>query len=195
MTNEPTDTASQIGPRLRHIRKQRRVTLEVLARETGLTKGYLSKIETSKKVPPIGTLSRISQAINCDISYFFEEPAANAEKPERVSVVRSNERQQVVRGGSSFGYDYESLPHALRHKAMESFVFTFPADISGDTHFEHDGEELIFVLNGVVEFEVAGVAHRLETGDSIYFDSSLPHRGRSVDRKAQALVVIYGPPG
>ncbi|NKB58380.1 MAG: helix-turn-helix domain-containing protein [Alphaproteobacteria bacterium] len=183
----------QIGPRLRKIRKRCGYTLEELASKTGLTKGYLSKIETSKKVPPIATLSRLSEAVGCEIAYFFQDHEGANRVEDRISVVRAEERRLVVRGGSSFGYDYRSLAHGYSDKSMNPFVFTFPADVQGDTFFEHDGEELIFILGGAVEFEIAEKRLRLQTGDSVYFDSSLPHRGRSIgDENAQALVVIYG---
>ncbi|MDE0993594.1 MAG: cupin domain-containing protein [Rhodospirillales bacterium] len=59
--------------------------------------------------------------------------------------------------------------------------------------FEHEGEEPIFVLNGTVEFEVEGSTLELETVNSIYFDPSLPHRGKFVgSNSAQRLVVIHG---
>ncbi len=194
MSNRLLDTEQQIGPRLRRIRKHCGFTLEELAEKTDLTKGYLSKIETGKKVPPIATLSRISHAVECEIAYFFQDREDGDRIEDRVSVVRSGERRQVVRGGSSFGYDYRSLAHRYHDKAMDPFVFTFPADIQGATYFEHDGEELVFILDGTVEFEIADKMLRLETGDSVYFDSSLPHRGRSIgDGNAQALVVIYSP--
>ena len=172
------------------MRKGRGVTLDVLSEITGLTKGYLSKIETGKKLPPIATLSRIANGLNCEMAYFFQQ-ADDDGVAEYISLVRASERQQVIRGGSSFGYDYESVAHSFPGKAMEPFVFTFPADIKGDTFFEHDGEELVFILKGSVAFEVAGRVMMLSAGDSVYFDSSLPHRGRSVQGNAQALVVIY----
>ena len=181
----------QIGTRVREVRKSRGVTLDTLAEDTGLTKGYLSKIENGRKLPPIATLSRISTALECDMTFFFEaEPTADALNG-RVSVVRAAERKQVIRGGSSFGYDYESVAHKKPNKAMEPFVFTFPSQVQGDTYFEHDGEEMIFILSGSVEFEIADKRFLLSSGDCIYFESSLRHRGQSIGGEAKALVVIY----
>lgn len=183
----------QIGPRLRGLRKSRGATLEALAARTGLTKGYLSKIENGKKLPPIATLSRISGALDADIAYFFQRDEASEGFDGRVSIVRAGERRQAIRGGSSFGYDYESVAHKMQNKAMEPFVFTFPARIEGDVFFEHEGEEMLFILNGSVEFAIANKTLVLVPGDCIYFDSSLPHRGRSLEGEAKALVVIYRP--
>lgn len=177
------------------MRKARAITLDRLAAATGFTKSYLSKIENGLKVPPIASLAGISQALDADIASFFQADgnAGATDTDLGVSCVRASERQVVVRGGTSFGYDYESLAHKKLRKRMEPFVLTFPSHISKEVFFEHEGEEFIFVLSGRVEFEVGKRKFVLETGDSLYVDSLLPHRGRSLGDEAKALVVIYRP--
>jgi transcriptional regulator with XRE-family HTH domain len=180
-----------LGNRVRQTRLARGITLDQLANLTGFTTGYLSKIENRRKVPPIATLARIARALEVDIAHFFEGKRASTN--ESVSVVRAGERQPVIRGGTSFGYDYESLAHAKRNKHMEPFIFTFPTSISKDVSFEHEGEEFVFVLSGRVEFETGKRRWLLQAGDSLYMDSSIPHRGRSVGGEAKALVIIFQP--
>lgn len=175
---------------MRELRRARGFTLDRLANVTGFTKSYLSKIETCKKMPPIGSLARISQALDADIALFFRNEESS-KSDERVAIVRAHERQPTVRGGTSFGYDYESLAHTKLHKHMEPFVMIFPSQISREIFFEHEGEEFLFVLSGRVEFEAGDRKFVLMPGDSLYLDSSLPHRGRSLGEDAKALVVIY----
>lgn len=181
-----------IGERLAKLRAQRRVTLERLAAVTGFTKGYLSKIENSRKVPPIGSLARIATALGADIAYFFQS-AREASPRNAVSVVHRKDRQPVVRGGTAFGYDYATLAHHRRNKRMEPFLFSFPRRIDRHVHFEHEGEEFLFILSGRVEFEVSGEKYILEEGDSLYFDASQPHKGRALGASAKAIVVTYTP--
>ena len=183
------DASRSVGGRIARLRAERRMTLERLAQLTGFTKGYLSKIENGRKVPPIATLSRIAQALHTAIGSFFEEPRRAVAR--EVTVVRSGERRTVVRGGSAFGYDYVGLALQRAHKRMDPFIFTFPPRIDRHVFFEHRGEEFLFVLSGTVEFQVGDERFTLRKGDSIYFDSSVPHRGRSVGREARALVVIH----
>ena len=173
------------------LRARRGVTLERLAQVTGFTKGYLSKIENSHKVPPIASLARIGTALGEDIAYFFR-PRGTASR-SAISVVHRGDRQPVVRGGTAFGYDYASLAYNRRDKRMEPFLFSFPRRIDRHVHFQHDGEEFVFILKGRVEFEVDGESHILAEGDSIYFDASLPHRGRAIGGSAKAVVVTYTP--
>jgi transcriptional regulator with XRE-family HTH domain len=178
----------QIGEHLKVLRSARGMTLERLAASTGLTKSYLSKIQNSRKLPPIATLSRIAQALGTGIGSFFGDIL---EAREGASIVRKNERLPVVRGGTAFGYDYVSLAHKRLSKRMEPFVFTFPSKIDRHVFFDHGGEEFVFILSGTVIFQVGDERWTLEEGDSIYFDAAIPHRGWSVGRDAKALVVVH----
>jgi transcriptional regulator with XRE-family HTH domain len=190
---EDIELKQRIGRRLKDLRKIRGSTLESLAERTGFTKGYLSKIENAKKVPPIETLSRLSTALNADISYFLQTQEMGAEADERISVVRAHERKPTVEGGSTFSYNYETIAHNKRNKAMEPFIFTFPTEFADGPHFSHEGEEMVFVLSGTVDFEVEGKSLVLSPGDCVYVDASIEHRGRAVGGEAKALVVIYQP--
>jgi mannose-6-phosphate isomerase-like protein (cupin superfamily) len=165
------------------------MTLERLAQVTGFTKGYLSKIENGRKVPPIATLSRIAQALHTEIGSFFQ--SARRAVAREVTVVRANERHAVQRGGSAFGYDYIGLALKRINKRMDPFIFTFPPRIDKHVFFEHRGEEFLFVLSGTIEFQVGDERFTLRKGDSVYFDASVPHRGRSRGAGAKALVVIH----
>ena len=194
-TKPASDIGEVIGNTMLKMRRDRRMTLDQLALLTGFSKSYLSKMENHLSVPPIGTLSKIAQAFACDIGHFLRQDDASSQ--DAVSLVRVAERQPAVRGGTAFGYDYSSLAHKKRNKQMEPFIFTFPAHIDVDMFFEHEGEEFILILRGRAEFETRrnGVVEKwmLEKGDSLYIDSQIPHRGRSLGADAQALVVVYQP--
>ena len=185
----------QLGRRLCELRTVRGFTQDRLAAETGFTKGYLSKIENSKVIPPIGTLVKIARVLDTDLADLFGNATVN-DQDEAICIVRSWERQSVIRGGSSFGYDYIALADKRHHKHMEPFVMIFPSEVEKDVRFEHEGEEFMFILSGKVELS-AEIDKRVRTwilspGDSAYFNSSLPHRGRSLQGESRALVVIYG---
>jgi transcriptional regulator with XRE-family HTH domain len=186
----------RLGPRLCELRTARGFTQDQVAAETGFSKGYLSKIENSKVIPPIGTLVRIARVLDTDLANLFGADAVS-DQDEAVCIVRSWERHGVARGGTSFGYDYQALADRRHHKHMEPFVMIFPSQVEKDVRFEHDGEEFMFILSGKVELAIV-IDERVRTwvlapGDSAYFDSSIPHRGRSLQGESRALVVIYSP--
>jgi len=177
-----------IGKKIRQLRLQKCLTLERIAHSTGFTKSYISMVERGKKSPPIASLSKIARALGVDIGSFFEQ-----RKPEDGFIlVRKEDRKLVVRNGTLFGYTYESIAHKRKRKKMEPFIITMPPRRKDGPLFDHEGEELFYVLEGRVEFLHNKKRYTLKEGDCIYFDSSLPHRGRSIgDKAAKALVVIY----
>lgn len=191
MSSPGSDAEKVIGARVAELRTRSGMTLDQLAQLTGFSKSYLSKIENSHKVPPIGSLSRIAAALKTDMSALLHSPSQGGHR--KLSVVRAGERKSVVRGGSAFGYDYQGLADDMPGKKMDPFLFTFPSEIDKYVFFEHDGEEFMYVLKGRVEWQAGGEKLVLETGDSIYFDARLPHRGRSLHGEAVALVVTYSP--
>ncbi len=182
--------STHISGRLKQLRSERRLSLDELADKTGFTKSYLSKIENAKNVPPIGSLARISAALGIELSQIFQDDSSDAEADPQAAVVRATQRRSVVRGGTTFGYDYQSLGGRFPTKRMDPFVFTFPTELGEDVFFEHEGQEFVFVLSGQLEFRVGDEEWVLRAGDSIIFDASLPHRGRAVNDDAKALVVI-----
>lgn len=182
-----------IPKRLREIRLDRRLTLERLAKQTGLTKGYLSRIENSTQPPPIYTLSRISNALGIDISEFFA-PTVNKIPYQEITIGRRNHHRLTNREGTPYGYIFEDLAPMKRGKNMEPFIVTvgFKRMIDIQKDFRHEGEEFIYVLGGRMEFFFKGQIYILEEGDCVYFDSDKPHSGRSLGKKeAKLLIVIY----
>jgi transcriptional regulator with XRE-family HTH domain len=174
--------------KIKELRASRKLSLEKLAELTGFTKGYLSRIENSDKAPPIYTLSRISQALGVDIAQFFSDNE-HAPQLKDYSVSRRDERVKVG-GRGTYGYDYEALAPNKAGKNMEPYVVA--VGFEPKTEFQHDGEELVFVLEGKIEFFLNKESLILEQGDSVYFDSHLPHSGRSLGKKhAKLLIVIY----
>jgi len=180
----------KIGRKIRQIRLQNTLTLEKVAESTGFTKSYLSMVESGKKSPPIATLSKIARALSVDIAAFFEQ-----KRPEdHITWVRKGKGKVVVRDGTIFGYRYESIAPTKRRKKMEPFIITLPSYSKEEDMFDHEGEELIYVLEGRTNFFYGDKKYSLRDGDCIYFDSSIPHRGEGVGKKpAKALVVIYSP--
>lgn len=190
--NAADEISRSVGSSLREIRRSKGLTLDELSAVTGFTKGYLSKVETGRNAPPIATLARIAKALKTEVAALLQDVGhTSSEAGQRISVVRADERSRVMRGGTSFGYDFQILVHNRVNRHMEPFIFTFPSQVLKELFFEHPGEEMVFVLSGNVEMQIGEDSYVLSPGDCIYFDSSIPHRGRGVNGEAKAIVVIY----
>jgi transcriptional regulator with XRE-family HTH domain len=179
-----------IVERIKALRLQRGLTLDQLADLSGLTKGYLSRIENSDKSPPFSTLARLASALNTDLISFFTDENGGGEDIH-IDVVRSEDSRKVNRKIAPEAYHYESLAFRMRGKNMEPMLVTLEKD-SPVTPFQHDGEEFIYMLEGILELRYEGETYVLETGDSAYFESGIEHAGRSLgDGPARFLCVIY----
>ena len=185
----------ELGVRLKKRRLEAGLTLAALADEAGFGKAYLSRIENGKKVPPIGSLARIASVLGIEAASLLTDNTQVQQSWRGVSLVKRADKRPTVMGGSAFGYDYLSLTDATAGRALQPFLFTFPDKVDKFVFFEHEGEEMMHVLTGRVEWQVGMDKFILEPGDTLHFDSRIPHRGHALAGPATALVVIYSPAG
>ncbi|UTW52996.1 helix-turn-helix transcriptional regulator [bacterium SCSIO 12827] len=185
-----SDKIAGIGARIRFMRRQREMSLDQLGTVSGLTKSYLSKVERGLSVPSISTAMKVADGFGVSIG----ELLGAEQGDQTVHVVRKSEREAFMGpSGGAGGYNYELLSGGKRFKTMEPFIMRPPFEFEGRRLFEHRGEEFIFVLSGEIEIEFPARRFILKAGDSIYFESHLPHRSRSVGAvNAEVLVVVTG---
>ena len=182
----------QIGEKIKRFREDHALTLKDMAKRTGLSTAVLSQIENHLISPPLGTLIRITQALELRPGHFFDQ---HPDKP--FTIVRKEERRPVSRfaskRGIQYGYSYESLGHDMKDRHMEPFLVTLePATLASPKPAAHDGEEFLFVLEGEMEVTLGNHSDVLQPGDAIYYDSKIPHLVQCKGReKAVILAVIY----
>ncbi len=182
----------RLGEKIRKLRQEQRLTLQELSDLSGLSKPLLSQIENDQVTPPIATLLKISKGLKVGINYFFEEE----EDQQKLVLTRASQQTATLRrtgNDAPHGYTYRSLAPGMRHKPMEPFLVEFELTAWDDRFFyRHDGFELIYLLEGELEFHYGTDVMRLNPGDSIYYDSSEPHGYVSVgETKATAVAVLY----
>lgn len=181
--------------RIGRIRNNKNITLKALAAKTGLTEGYLSRITNATTAPPISTLARIAQGLEIDISYLLL--GGNGTEEDNPSIIISREEEcDEIPISESFSnaplrrYDFKPLGSLKRGKSMQPHILT--PDFDPGEFLQHEGEEFFYVLEGTIEFLHGSERYELSQGDSAYFDSHIPHTGRSLgDKKAKVLIVLY----
>ncbi|HEV8247155.1 MAG TPA: XRE family transcriptional regulator, partial [Polyangiaceae bacterium] len=188
--------ASAVGAIMKSVRLSRGMRLEDVAARSGHSKGFLSKIENGKSSPPIATLLRVAKALDVAPALLLQpagEAFSAAADPHASVRVTAGERARVTRRGA--GYDYWALAAPRLYKSMEPFLITVrPEDVDPRRTFEHPGEEFIFVLGGKMQYKIGDEVFRLETGDSLYFDSSRPHAPVPDLEQVTFLAIFYTPP-
>lgn len=180
-----------LGAAIRHARRKRELTLEQVARKTKLSVSYMSQVERDRMPPSLSSLKRIAEALDVPAgSLMFAKSGTRSDSP--VAVVREAARKRLVFPGSEIRY--EMLTPDLRRRASMLWLHAPAGAESGPAPFSHEGEDAVVVLQGRLAVEVGGVWHDLATGDSIYFDSQLPHRWRNPTNRPTIAIWMSTPP-
>lgn len=180
-----------LGAAIRHARRKRELTLEQVARKTKLSVSYMSQVERDRMPPSLSSLKRIAEALDVPAgSLMFAKSGTRSDSP--VAVVRQAARKRLVFPGSEIRY--EMLTPDLRRRASMLWLHAPAGAESGLAPFSHEGEDAVVVLQGRLAVEVGGMWHDLAIGDSIYFDSQLPHRWRNPTNRPTIAIWMSTPP-
>ena len=180
----PVENGLLPGQRFRRLRTRRGLSLSQVARATGVSVGFLSALERGQMRSSVATLRRIARFYRTNILSLFETPGDNPR------LVRPGERRILETNP-----DVRMELLAWGNTVMEPHLFRIqPGGGSGES-YSHEGEEFLHVLRG--DFEIwlkNGEHYRLKPGDSLYFESSIPHRWKNPGRKETWLLWVNTPP-
>ena len=160
---------AELGGRIRALRAEQGLTLQVVAGRTGLSSSMVSMVERGRTSPSIGTLIAIASALGVHMSELFE---LDVDGPR--DVVQRADEQQVV---EATGGVLRRLVQVDPRRGLELVVNEYaPGTASAVQVTHHSGYEYGYVLEGVLTVELQNTSHRIEQGDSIAFESTRPHR-------------------
>jgi DNA-binding transcriptional MerR regulator/quercetin dioxygenase-like cupin family protein len=184
LVSAPADAPQLPGQRFRRLRMRRKLSLAQVARSTGVSVGFLSALERGQMRCSIGTLRRIARFYKTNIISLFETNG------EGQHLVRPAQRKILE---TSPTVRMELL--AWGNTAMEPHLFRVkPGGGSGES-YSHDGEEFLHVLRGEFEIWLHNEGHYfLKAGDSLYFESSTPHRWKNPGRAEAWVLWVNTPP-
>lgn len=165
-----------VGEKVRELREKAGLSLQEMAERAGYSSALLSQIENHMVSPPLGAVIKLAKALGVKVGTFFGE-----DPREPFAIVRRDERKHVSRfaskEGVNYGYSYESLGFDKKDRHMEPFLIHLETPtVKSEKLSTHEGEEFIFVLEGEMEAFLGTHKDILYPGDSIYYDSNIPHR-------------------
>jgi transcriptional regulator with XRE-family HTH domain len=178
-----------IGEKLRALRLRKKMGLVELSRHTGLSAAMLSKVERGKLFPTLPTLLRIALVFSVGLECFFSDD----QKRRALAIVRRAERKRFPErpDGRDISFYFESLDFAAVERKLNAYYAEFqqlPPDKARPHH--HPGVEFLSLLRGKLEMRIGTEEHVLDMGDSIYFDSSVPHSYRRISQKPCSAIVV-----
>jgi len=185
-----------INTKIGQIRQNKGITLKVLSERTGLTEGYLSRIERSDTAPPIVTLIRIAEALDTDISFFFLQENDDALQNPPIVIDRKSSAQwtdssNIFNEANVCRYKYIALSKMKPSKNMLPYILEY--DSGANESSKHEGEEFVYVLEGVLEILYGTERYVLEAGDSAYFECFIPHVVKSLSNERAKIINIIFP--
>lgn len=176
-------TLGPIGQKIREIRKEKGISFEMLANETGLAVEKLKQIESGDLLPPVGTLLSLSRALKVDSSYLLNEAETKLDHRAKAFAKRTA------------NYAYTTLTPGADTKRMKAFLVTIdPMKAHDGVGYQHEGEEFVYVLAGKIEVTVGEHVTKLDTGKSLHFNSGIQHMIRNISKKTAELLVVVCEP-
>jgi len=178
-----------VGQRIQMLREERNISIEDLSHLTGFTVERLQNIESGKEKPQLGTVMKLSKALDAAVGRLVSGMGNKL-----YSITRKDERKQIFRSSSNTGkqnvYSYMSLAPEVKGRHMEALIVRLEQSPDNEISI-HNGEEFIFVLDGIVRLHIGKEEYDLEPGDSAYYLSTTSHLISAKSEKATILAVLY----
>src|SRR5271167_1355702 len=163
-----------VGDKLRQLRLRRKMGLVELSRHTGLSPALLSKLEHGKLYPTLPTLSRIAMVFSVGLDFFFNDER----QKHTFALVRKKDRLRFPEAPelAKASFDFESLDFLATDRKFSAYLADFRPVPGAEMHVhQHSGVEFIYVLKGKLGLKIGTEQEILDAGDSLYFESQLPH--------------------
>ena len=174
-----------LGKKLRRMRQARGLTAIELAQRARVTTGFISQLEHSQTVPSLQTLERIAAVLGVSMTYFFLEEHLQPQ------VLRKQERPLIHLGHDGSCVSLLS-PHTSRHLELALFELP-PGAVSWSTARSHAGQQCHLLLQGAVRADYGDSTYRLEEGDSILWEGTLPYRLENIGTNEARLLIATAP--
>ena len=189
------DTSKIVGEKIKALRETQGISLEELANRSGLAVEQVERIETNIDLPSLAPLIKIARVLGVRLGTFLDD-----QEETGPVVCRKNEAQDTISFSNNAiqsrkHMEYHSLSKSKADRHMEPFIIDVtPTNDNAFVLSSHEGEEFIMVLNGKMEISYGKNTYLLEEGDSIYYDSIVPHHVHGYQgQAAKILAVIYTP--
>lgn len=178
-------SGSDFGSKLMKIREGLGLSREDLAERSGHTPEFITDIETNRSAPSVGFLIKLSEILDIDPGTFLNQD-------ERRQMTGKRAREYTRRTGN---YHYRTLTPGAENEHLRVFEVTIE---SRQTHksvaYRHEGEEFVLVMEGKLQLTVGEKNYVLLTGESMKFNSEIPHKLKNIsDTDTRCLVTLYTP--
>lgn len=182
------DIIFQIANRIKEKRKEKKITLEKLADEAGVTKGLISQIENNRTVPSLTVLLNIIKALQTDLDDFFGQLSLTDN--DGAVLIKANQHEPIEKEYSEGSYYNRIMSFKQDGKLVDVVLYrqekNAPRDFVSTDAFEFD-----YMLKGVAQYTIGDKKYVLEPGDTFYYDARQPHLSECLSDEEYVMLVIY----
>lgn len=182
------DIIIQISNRLKDIRKEKNITLQELADQTGVSKGMLSQVENNRSIPSLSVLLNLIKALQIDLNEFFKN--INLQETDKVLLIKK-EQYHSFEKENAVGFHYQRLLSTTVNDYHIDFVLLRLEANAQREPVSTDAFEFKYLLKGKVEYTIGDKLYRMDEGDSLFFDATEIHNPKSVGQEDAVLLVAY----
>jgi transcriptional regulator with XRE-family HTH domain len=183
--------ARQLGMRVREVRQKQGITLETLSRETDLSASFLSRLERGETSASIANLIMIATRLGIPLRDFFDEPSADSSRDYVLTRASQRVDQPAL---TAHGYTYQLSSGDLPDQQMSAFELSFsPEGHAAPKLLTHDGEEVLYLIEGTIEFQIGEHTFVMQSGDCVHFNCSKPHMGRNIGKTRARMLMVVAP--
>lgn len=177
----------EIGARIKETRKKAGMSLKALAEKVDTTSSFLSQVENNKTAISLTVLKKIALALNTSMAFLLGE-IKSEKKSLKYHVVKQSERRVLKNIGNGLQLHFLSTFDSS-HLLEPTIHVLEPNTISGIPPYQHEGEEIIFILKGEIIFHLADQNIEMTEGDSCYFDSSIEHSFETLQQEGDSRIL------
>ncbi|HEY3360355.1 MAG TPA: XRE family transcriptional regulator [Methanosarcina sp.] len=187
---------NRIGSKIRQLREAREITVKELAESSQSSEELIQQLENGALVPSLTPLLKIARALGVRLGTFLDDMPQSGPV-----IIRAGRSESVVRFSGKTerpkesALEFYSLASDKADRHMEPFIIDIhPSPNESHKPSSHEGEEFLYVLSGEIEIFYGKDIQRLSAGDSIYYDSIVPHDVHVAgEGDARILAVVYAP--
>jgi len=179
-----------VGINIKRLRKEKGISMRDFAKKVKVSVSFISQLEAEKINPSLSKLKDIANALNTTVGSLIGENA----KPDDVLIVREKDRKHDDHIGE--GINIYLLTSHDPYKQMEPLLLKMDVNAnSGEHKYQHFGQEFVLILKGKCEITLNETKYILNKGDSIYFNSNVPHFFKNISNSETEALWVITPPG
>jgi transcriptional regulator with XRE-family HTH domain len=178
-----------LGKKIQHLRKERRMTLGEISQKTGIDQATLSRIENGKMTGTLHSHMKIAEALQIPFPSLYESALSEVDKAREHTA-----REKVETFSHSTGAEAQLLASGiLRKKMLPTLLKLKTGGKTTEEIYPSQSERFVYVLKGAIEVTLAGEKKLLKQGQSLYFDASKPHSMKNASRSGSELLSVLTP--